>query len=316
MTRIIELVTGRLEVTADGGDMDLDALTGFAARNNPRRGFLFVSRVLGKHLPVRPSAMLRAQRLLAGRLPDDLPRPLLCIGMAETATALGQGVFEACMEDGAGTDGLYVHTTRYRLGELECLSFDESHSHAARHFLHLPREAALRRLFAEARTLVLVDDEMSTGNTFANLARAVRRHSPRLRRVAVATLINWLAPPERAALARRFPCPVEFVQLLEGSFRFTPDPTYRFGAPGCAVVPARRTARRGFRADAVARSLPSVLRGAGAGNIPAGAGQRRVHVRAVPLGAGAGKGRARRPLSGHDPFPGAAGPGHRARTDF
>ncbi|MDE7064919.1 MAG: phosphoribosyltransferase domain-containing protein [Desulfovibrionaceae bacterium] len=260
MTRIIELVTGRLEVTADGGDMDLDALTGFAARNNPRRGFLFVSRVLGKHLPVRPSAMLRAQRLLAGRLPDDLPRPLLCIGMAETATALGQGVFEACMEDGAGTDGLYVHTTRYRLGELECLSFDESHSHAARHFLHLPREAALRRLFAEARTLVLVDDEMSTGNTFANLARAVRRHSPRLRRVAVATLINWLAPPERAALARRFPCPVEFVQLLEGSFRFTPDPTYRFGAPARSEAePVRRDAQL---------SLPGGRRGAAFGLTP------------------------------------------------
>lgn len=259
MTRIVELATGRLEVTADAGDMELDALTGFAARNNPRRGFLFVSRVLGKHLPVRPSVMLRAQRMLAGKLPDGLPRPLLCVGMAETATALGQGVFEAHMESGGG-EGLYVHTTRYRLGALECLRFDESHSHAARHFLHLPEDEELRRLFVEARTLVLVDDEMSTGNTFANLARAVGRRNPHLRRVVVATLLNWLAPPERAALARRFPCPVDFVQLLEGSFRFTPDPAYRFGPS------ARSEAAPVFR-DAQL-SLPGGRRGAAFGLTP------------------------------------------------
>lgn len=260
MTHMIELATGRLEITVNTADMAPGALTGFAARNNPRRGFLFVSRVLGKHIPVRPSLMRRTHCMLAHKLPEDLPHPLLCVGMAETATALGQGVFEARSAEAPGED-LYMHTTRYRLGGSDCLTFDESHSHAARHFLHLPQDPALRRLFTEARTLVLVDDEISTGNTFAHLAQVVRTQAPHLRRVVVVTLLNWLTPTNRRELSRRFPCPVTFVQLLEGSFRFTPDPAFRFG-------PAARS-----EAEPVCRnaqlSLPGGRRGARAGSLSA-----------------------------------------------
>src|SRR5919197_299309 len=64
----ISLPTGRLRVSACETDFTLDTLAGFAARNNPKRGFLFVSKVLGKHIPARPSAMRHVQDYLASRL--------------------------------------------------------------------------------------------------------------------------------------------------------------------------------------------------------------------------------------------------------
>ena len=75
--------------------MPLEQLCGFAARRNPRRGFLFVSRVLGRHLPTRPRVMRDAQLRLARRIPVDLPGPVVVLGLAETAIALAQGVHAA-----------------------------------------------------------------------------------------------------------------------------------------------------------------------------------------------------------------------------
>jgi len=54
---------------------------------------LFVSKVLGKHWPVRPTVMREIHARLATQI-ANLPGPLLVIGMAETATALGRGVAE------------------------------------------------------------------------------------------------------------------------------------------------------------------------------------------------------------------------------
>ena len=48
----IELPNGILHVTAQPDAVDIDELCGFAARINPKRGFLFVSKVLGRHIPV------------------------------------------------------------------------------------------------------------------------------------------------------------------------------------------------------------------------------------------------------------------------
>ena len=67
---------------------------GFADTVNPKRAFLFVSKVLGRHIPVSPSIMRHAFTDLAELVPDDLPEPVLVIGMAETAVGLGAGVHQ------------------------------------------------------------------------------------------------------------------------------------------------------------------------------------------------------------------------------
>lgn len=229
--RRAQLPTGELIVSAGPGAFSLDELIGFAARANPKRGFLFLSKVLGKHWPVAPATMLRIHRWLAGIIPAEAPPPIAFIGLAETATGLGQGVFEAYLEANPDAEALYMHTTRYRVPGHPFMEFAETHSHAPRQFLHLPANARLLRRFRQARTLVLVDDEVSTGNTLYNLAAACRRHNPGIERVYLATIVDLRDETGRGELGRRIGLCVTTVSALTGEYRFRPQG----GAPRVAA---------------------------------------------------------------------------------
>ena len=60
-----DLPNGRLTLTINRADLPPDELFALGARANPRRAFLFVSKVLGKHSPVAttryspPNCLLR-----------------------------------------------------------------------------------------------------------------------------------------------------------------------------------------------------------------------------------------------------------------
>lgn len=217
----IQLATGELAFRVRRSVCPLNDLTGFAARNNPNRGFLFVSKVLGKHWPVRPSLMQHTYRSLATMVTAPVRGPVLVVGMAETATALGRGVFEAFCQS-TDLEGLYIHTTRYRLQRCAALSFSEEHSHASQHWLHLPQEAVHRERLRSARTLMLVDDEMSTGKTLCNMVAVLHRHMPLLEHVSVVTLMDMTGEEGRERIRRGMPCETSFATLLEGDFSFTP----------------------------------------------------------------------------------------------
>lgn len=219
----IALPTGTLDLRIDSGASELDALLGFAARANAKRGFLFLSKVLGKHWPARPSDMLMVHERLAATVPPlggVVQGPVVFIAMAETAIGLGQGVFEAWLRAHPDEQALFLHTTRYRVGDGPLIEFEEAHSHAPRQFLHAPVEPGLQALLLAARTLVLVDDEASTGNTFVNLAAACRRLNPGLERVHLATITNFMGRAATEALDIRFGMPVTSGALVEGEFTF------------------------------------------------------------------------------------------------
>lgn len=251
--RSVALPTGTLEVTLDDGGEELDALLGFAARANAKRGFLFLSKVLGKHWPVKPSAMVAVHERLAATVPAT-DAPVVFIAMAETAIGLGQGVFEAWLRAHPEREALFIHTTRYRVGNGELIEFEEAHSHAPRQFLHMPPDAALRDLLLQARTLVLVDDEASTGNTFLNLTDACRRLNPHIDRVHLATITNFMGRQATMGLSARFGLPVSMGALVSGEYRFTPGdyvapatPAQRFD-PDADRGASPRFGRLGLRA--------------------------------------------------------------------
>jgi hypothetical protein len=224
----IALPTGELDVTLTQGADELDALLGFAARANARRGFLFLSKVLGKHWPVKPSVMQAIHARMAANVPASTG-PVVFIAMAETAIGLGQGVFEAWLQANPGRDALFIHTSRYRVGATPIIEFEEAHSHAPRQFLHMPQDPKHRAMLETAGTLVLVDDEASTGNTFLNLSNACRRINPQLAHVHLSTIINFMGEPATAALTGRFGLPVTLGALVSGEYSF---------APGRIVLPA------------------------------------------------------------------------------
>jgi hypothetical protein len=213
-----QLTRGRLEVEVEDAVFSPESLFGFAERRNPRRAFLFVSRILGRHIPVRPSVMVSSYASLAAGIPPDLPGPVLVIGMAETAVGLGAGVHRAC--SATRPDVVYLVSTRHPLGTDLFARFEEEHSHASAHLIHLPIDPAIREMMLHARSLVLVDDEASTGKTFVNLYRAlVEAGLSRVERVLTCVLTDWSAGAVRDAIGG---C-ADQIALLKGSYRFFED---------------------------------------------------------------------------------------------
>jgi hypothetical protein len=240
----------RIQVDADVYGRGLHGMVGLALRRNPRRAHLLVSRVLGKHLPVPPATALDAGALLArqvqlvrggadaagGVVESGLPGagvggagvvgagvvesgPLV-LGYCETATALGHAVADAL------PGSYYLHTTRRSvLGMRPLLAFTESHSHATHHWV-IP--ADVERVRAP-RPLVLVDDELSTGDTALGTIRALHAFAPRPS-YTVAALLDARPKAARAAfesLADDLGVPVDVVSLLSATVRVPPDVAQR-----------------------------------------------------------------------------------------
>lgn len=228
--RTVMLSTGELNIRVRENRFPLDHLIGLAARNNPKRGFLFVSRVLGKHIASKPSEMHRVHHYLAKKLSTSVSGRALFIGMAETATGLGQGVYEAFLDHTGAQHALYSHTTRYFLSGLQSVAFEETHSHAVDQYLYVPNEADKQRLFLHAQTLVLIDDEITTGNTFSSLIQAYRRFNPGIQSVVIVTLLNFVSAARRRSIAKTCGVPVNILAALNGEASFTVNPDYRYQA--------------------------------------------------------------------------------------
>ena len=231
--RMIDLPTGWLELAVHDSAFAPDDLLGFAARNNARRGFLFLSKVLGKHWPSRPAMMRKVHEALAAGVPAA-KGPVVFIAMAETAIGLGQGVFEAWQRAHPGADAMFIYTTRYRVGEVPIVEFEEGHSHAPRQFLHLPPNDAMRARLLTATTLVLVDDEASTGTTFLNLTAACRALNSHIAHVHLSAITNFMGADVTAGLSERFGLPVTMSSALDGQYRFTA------GEMPASAAPAQR----------------------------------------------------------------------------
>ncbi|MFN2746530.1 MULTISPECIES: phosphoribosyltransferase family protein [Bacillus] len=225
------------------------ALFEMAARVNKKRGFLFVSKILGKHIPVHPLKPLIASGLLAmehaertsGSLIDgkaalvsglleedhelvkmayDLLKkqrikpaaPPLVIGFAETATALGHGVFD-CLEGAS-----FIHTTREALKDIEsALVFEEEHSHAVDQRCYTDGP-----VFESDRPVILVDDEITTGKTALNIIRDIQKKHPR-REYAVLSLLDWRSSEHKEAFRKAeaaLGVTITTTSLLSGSVVF------------------------------------------------------------------------------------------------
>ena len=213
-----QLMRGRLDVTVDASQIDPGSLFGFAERRNPKRACLFVSKVLGRHIPVRPSIMNASFHSLAAQIPEDLPGPVLVIGMAETAVGLGAGVHRAF--SATRPDTVYMVSTRHPTGNELFARFEEEHSHASAHLIHLPVDPDVREMMLNARSLVLVDDEASTGKTFINLHRAlVDAGLTQVERVVTCVLTDWSGDAVRKTIGDS----AHQVSLLQGSYTFHED---------------------------------------------------------------------------------------------
>ena len=189
-----------------------DSLFRVGARINPKRSFLFISKIIGKHLRINPDTMFAAGKLLgliylkeicrkeeySDVLHDyvtylnnsgtykhieniNLEKKTLFIGFAETATGIANSVFSLF-----GENAFFICTTRQYLDNCDNrIEFLEEHSHAADQICHLSKEEL--DIFDN---IVLIDDELTTGNTNLNIISRLNEISPG-KKYTLISILDW-----------------------------------------------------------------------------------------------------------------------------
>jgi Phosphoribosyl transferase/TRSP domain C terminus to PRTase_2 len=239
-----------IELSGNPLDLSIDDLFIMAARVNKKRGFLFVSRLLGKHLPLRPLQSLLASGLLAieyveqqtgeriktkdvilkGCFSEDpleireaysllselkltLKNDPLMIGFAETATSLGHAFFDCFGQ------AQYIHTTREDIkGRVPLLNFKEEHSHAVAQFCYIDEQHIQNN-----HPVVLIDDEITTGKTALNIIRNIHSRFPR-EHYSVVSILDWRSDDHKEQfrqLERELGITIDTVSLMSGNIQFT-----------------------------------------------------------------------------------------------
>ncbi|HDR7798685.1 phosphoribosyltransferase family protein [Bacillus tropicus] len=246
---VLNNIKVHVEVRDNPYNLELDNLFQMAARINKKRSFLFVSTILGKHLPIKPAVSLTSGLALAARymeilhntshpfqkeifnlislevdeIPEEvfryqypLQEEVLFIGFAETATALGHSMFQ-CFQNAN-----YVHTTRESIPNLESvITFEEEHSHATSHRCYVDKS-----FFQNNNPIVLVDDEMTTGKTALNIIRSIQQQFPR-EEYTIASLLDWRSNTNRTQfkqLEEELQIKIHVISLLEGSIHAAGQP--------------------------------------------------------------------------------------------
>jgi hypothetical protein len=246
---------GRFTLAMEREDLPFREMCDLAVRNNTRRRFLFVSRVLGRHCPVRPGVLREVAGQLARKLRKRLKdEPAVFIGMAETATTLGQAVFREYLAQGG--HGFYIESTRRATGGAQAFGFAESHSHATAHVIHLPSPADdPDDLLRTATQVVVVDDEATTARTAAGLVHALKEW----RGEAGTAFDAWLAVLLRWKQGGDDDSAFTGIEsLAEGSFTFRPEGDLPDAPQANDHIDSRVTARPGIRHGARSpQTLPS-----------------------------------------------------------
>ncbi len=211
-----------------------------AVRQNTQRAFLFVSKVLGKHLPVEPAALLAAGKLLAlawldqkdeqdwaGILKGSTASPFFEVWdrLEHSRYSLGMRTgrcFWVSRKPPPGSHGqwrhrfdgemAYISTTRVDRAGASPLTFDEAHSHARTHRLYLdPHDPFM----AACQQVVLVDDELTTGNTALRLIRQLHAVYG-IRRFTLMVLVDNSEGSNRRAIEQELGIEIRVVSLLRG----------------------------------------------------------------------------------------------------
>lgn len=232
-----------IEITDNPYGLAMDDLFQMAARKNKKRSFLFVSKVLGKHIPINPKMGLLTGALLANRYVetvkgietgcreellfsflndcegyrddpfiDERINPVI-IGFAETATALGHAFYHSFKQ------AYFFHTTREELvGIKPVITFEEEHSHATSHRCYIDES-----ILKNDREIILVDDEMTTGKTNVNIIRSIHARFPR-KMYTVVSILDWRAEGNLRLyknLEQELGITIHSVSLLKGKIQLS-----------------------------------------------------------------------------------------------
>lgn len=183
------------EVTINYLDKPVEDVIKMAKRhNNPKRDFLFVNTILGKHIAVQGRDALMMHRALGDKVYELFKekgwenKKVLLVGFAETATALAQNImfYSLKFKEKFPLNIVgYTQTTREELpsNQYTNIAFEEEHSHATSQKLYFDKEL-------DYDVVLFVEDEITTGNTILNFISQFEKHQSG-KDYAVASILNW-----------------------------------------------------------------------------------------------------------------------------
>lgn len=218
--------------------------------NNTKRNFLFVSKVLGKHLEVKPDVCKAVGRLLIDSLyenkinaniivdfikgksvdmtvlkeelntPIDVFEKVYVLGFSETATGLGMAVASSIR------DCFYQTTTREEiLGVDNMLSFEEEHSHATNHKCFTLYNDAIKK----ADRIILVDDEITTGKSMINLIRELS-FITNVKNFTILSVLDWRNEYYKKYLVdfkKELDLNIDVLALVSGEYKSNDNSVYK-----------------------------------------------------------------------------------------
>lgn len=200
-----------------------DELFIMAERINPKRKFLFVSKLLGRHIPVdvNDKNVETAYQSLAQKYiqicqeNNILNAKTLFISMAETATQMAIKLLKAIDENcpNQNLDILAIHSTRQPIDNVPILcAFEESHSHATTHYLH-----EIKNL-EQYQNIVLIDDEFSSGNMVVNCIKILKEKGANPQNLFSIAFLDWRTDTALETLSEHANCNIHTISLINGSF--------------------------------------------------------------------------------------------------
>jgi orotate phosphoribosyltransferase len=208
--------------------------------NNEKRNFLFISKVLGKHLEVIPDICRAIGFILASKIygksehteqlikflnnpeeykneakkamkePYEVKENICVLGFAETATGLGMAVASAIK------GAYYLTTTREDILDIKSLlNFEEEHSHATTHKCFVVDKDKV----VDADRIILVDDEITTGKSMVNIIENLEE-TTNVKKYTVLSILDWRGKEHKELfdkVCKERSIQIEVVSLISGN---------------------------------------------------------------------------------------------------
>ena len=221
-----------------------------AARKNLKREFLFVSKVIGKHLPMNPQALNIIGGLLARSWVEERENTFFQdtevlveainylqekefgekIDESDLAEAISilkkpielksKTLFIGFAETATGishavfnscTNATFIHTTRENIKSIKpSVLFEEEHSHAVEQQLY-PLNPSI---FEEFDDIVLIDDELTTGKTALNLINKIKGKN-----FGVIAILDWRESEQEVLYENNQGKNIKVCSLIKGTIR-------------------------------------------------------------------------------------------------
>ncbi len=185
--------TGKLSLNFETEHYRFDSICSLAERLNPKRQFMFVSKVIGRYTPTPFSILNSIAKSLSEQIESkDLEgenNKISLLSLAETGLGLGYLVHNQLSKDWVNI--LRLQTTRRTLSAPVLAEFVEPHSHFPNHYIYKSFDKSVNEHLEQTNTLIIVDDEVTTGNTIKNLVESLKEKLPCLRKVIVLSLTDW-----------------------------------------------------------------------------------------------------------------------------